>query len=58
MSQLQIDQVLSQIRSLAAQTQSPAVRPAALIGDAAAALGHRCGIRHRQQLRDPDEERP
>jgi flagellar hook-basal body complex protein FliE len=39
MSQLQIDQVLSQIRSLAAQTQSPAVRPAALIGDAAAASG-------------------
>ncbi len=28
MSQLQIDQVLSQIRSLAAQTQSPGIRPA------------------------------
>jgi flagellar hook-basal body complex protein FliE len=39
MSQLQIDQVLSQIRSLAAQTQSPALRPAALVNDAAAASG-------------------
>jgi flagellar hook-basal body complex protein FliE len=39
MSQLQIDQVLSQIRSLAAQTQSPSLRPAALTSDAAAASG-------------------
>jgi len=39
MSQLQIDQVLSQIRSLAAQTQSPAIRPAGLLNDAAAASG-------------------
>ncbi|HEV2702482.1 MAG TPA: flagellar hook-basal body complex protein FliE [Steroidobacteraceae bacterium] len=39
MSQIQIDQVLSQIRSLAAQTQSPAIRPAALVSDAAAASG-------------------
>jgi flagellar hook-basal body complex protein FliE len=39
MSQLQIDQVLSQIRSLAAQAQSPAIRPAALANDAAAASG-------------------
>ncbi|HTY93964.1 MAG TPA: flagellar hook-basal body complex protein FliE [Steroidobacteraceae bacterium] len=39
MSQLQIDQVLSQIRSLAAQTQAPALRPASLTGDAAAASG-------------------
>jgi flagellar hook-basal body complex protein FliE len=39
MSQLQIDQVLSQIRSLAAQTQSPQLRPAALVNDAAAASG-------------------
>jgi flagellar hook-basal body complex protein FliE len=39
MSQLQIDQVLSQIRSLAAQAQSPAIRPANLVSDAAAASG-------------------
>jgi flagellar hook-basal body complex protein FliE len=39
MSQLQIDQVLSQIRSLAAQTQSAGLRPAALASDAAAASG-------------------
>jgi flagellar hook-basal body complex protein FliE len=39
MSQLQIDQVLSQIRSLAAQTQSPGIRPAGLVSDAAAASG-------------------
>jgi flagellar hook-basal body complex protein FliE len=39
MSQLQIDQVLSQIRSLAAQTQSPGIRPAGLTNDAAAASG-------------------
>jgi flagellar hook-basal body complex protein FliE len=39
MSQLQIDQVLSQIRSLAAQTQSPNIRPAGLISDAAATSG-------------------
>jgi flagellar hook-basal body complex protein FliE len=39
MSQLQIDQVLSQIRSLAAQTQSAGVRPAALANGAAAASG-------------------
>jgi flagellar hook-basal body complex protein FliE len=39
MSQLQIDQVLSQIRSLAAQAQSPAIRPASLVSDAAAASG-------------------
>ena len=39
MSQLQIDQVLSQIRSLAAQAQSPAIKPAALANDAAAASG-------------------
>jgi flagellar hook-basal body complex protein FliE len=39
MSQLQIDQVLSQIRSLAAQTQSVGVRPAALANGAAAASG-------------------
>ena len=39
MSQLQIDQVLSQIRSLAAQTQSPGIRPAALTNEAAAASG-------------------
>lgn len=39
MSQLQIDQVLSQIRSLAAQTQSPGIKPAGLINDAAAASG-------------------
>jgi flagellar hook-basal body complex protein FliE len=39
MSQLQIDQVLSQIRSLAAQTQAPGVRPAALANGAAAASG-------------------
>ncbi len=38
MSQLQIDQVLSQIRSLAAQTQSAGVRPAGLANDVAAAL--------------------
>jgi flagellar hook-basal body complex protein FliE len=39
MSQLQIDQVLSQIRSLAAQAQSPAIRPPSLVSDAAAASG-------------------
>jgi flagellar hook-basal body complex protein FliE len=39
MSQLQIDQVLSQIRSLASQAQSPVIRPAGLISDAAAASG-------------------
>ena len=39
MSQLQIDQVLSQIRSLAAQTQAPSLRPSALVNDAAAASG-------------------
>jgi flagellar hook-basal body complex protein FliE len=39
MSQLQIDQVLSQIRSLAAQTHSPAIKPAALVNDAAQASG-------------------
>jgi flagellar hook-basal body complex protein FliE len=39
MSQISIDQVLSQIRSIAAQAQSPGIRPAALTGDAAAASG-------------------
>ena len=39
MSQLQIDAVLSQIRSLAAQTQSPGIRPAALVNDATAVSG-------------------
>ena len=39
MSQLQIDQVLSQIRSLAAQAQSPGIRPAGLANDAATASG-------------------
>lgn len=39
MSQLQIDQVLSQIRSLAAQTQSAGIRPPALTNDAAAVSG-------------------
>lgn len=39
MSQLQIDQVLSQIRSLAAQTQPTGIRPAALIDGAAKASG-------------------
>ncbi len=39
MSQLQIDQVLSQIRSIAAQTQSPGIRPAELTNGAAAASG-------------------
>ena len=41
MSQLQIDQVLSQIRSLAAQTQSPGIRPAGLTAGAEAASGVR-----------------
>jgi flagellar hook-basal body complex protein FliE len=39
MSQLQIDQVLSQIRSLASQVQAPGMKPAALVSDAAAASG-------------------
>jgi flagellar hook-basal body complex protein FliE len=39
MSQLQIDQVLSQIRSIASQAQSPGIRPAGLINDAAAVSG-------------------
>jgi flagellar hook-basal body complex protein FliE len=39
MSQLQIDQVLSQIRSLAAQTQSAGIRPASLTAGAEAASG-------------------
>jgi flagellar hook-basal body complex protein FliE len=39
MSQLQIDQVLSQIRSLAAQTQSTGIRPAGLTAGAEAASG-------------------
>jgi flagellar hook-basal body complex protein FliE len=39
MSQISIDQVLSQIRSIAAQTQSPGVRPAELTNEAAAASG-------------------
>jgi len=39
MSQISIDQVLSQIRSIAAQTQAPGIRPAALANDAAAASG-------------------
>jgi flagellar hook-basal body complex protein FliE len=37
MSQISIDQVLSQIRSIAAQTQSPGIKPAGLTSDAAAA---------------------
>src|SRR5580698_89994 len=39
MSQISIDQVLSQIRSIAAQTQAPGIKPAALTSDAAAASG-------------------
>jgi flagellar hook-basal body complex protein FliE len=39
MSQLQIDQVLSQIRSLQAQTQSTGLRPAGLTAGAEAASG-------------------
>lgn len=39
MSQLSIDQVLSQIRSIAAQTQAPGIRPAGLTNDAATAAG-------------------
>ncbi len=39
MSQLQIDQVLSQIRSIAAQTQSAGIRPAGLTAGAEAASG-------------------
>jgi flagellar hook-basal body complex protein FliE len=39
MSQISIDQVLSQIRSIAAQTQSPGIRPAGLTNEAAAASG-------------------
>ena len=39
MSQISIDQVLSQIRSIAAQAQSPGIRPAALTNEAAAASG-------------------
>ena len=39
MSQISIDQVLSQIRSIAAQTQSPGIRPAELTNEAAAASG-------------------
>ncbi|HTV76720.1 MAG TPA: flagellar hook-basal body complex protein FliE [Steroidobacteraceae bacterium] len=39
MSQLQIDQVLSQIRTLAAQTQSAGIRPASLAAGAQAASG-------------------
>jgi flagellar hook-basal body complex protein FliE len=39
MSQISIDQVLSQIRSIAAQAQSPGIRPAGLTSDAAAASG-------------------
>ena len=39
MSQLQIDQVLSQIRSLAAQAQPTGMRPANLVSDAAAVSG-------------------
>ena len=39
MSQLSIDQVLSQIRSLQSQVQSPAIRPAALTTGAEAASG-------------------
>jgi len=39
MSQLQIDQVLSQIRSLQAQTQSAGIRPAGLTAGAEAASG-------------------
>src|ERR1700744_2633162 len=39
MRQLQIDQVLSQIRSLAAQTQAVGIKPAGLVNDAAAASG-------------------
>jgi len=39
MSQLSIDQVLSQIRSLQSQVQSPAIRPANLAAGAEAASG-------------------
>jgi len=39
MSQLQIDQVLSQIRSLASQAQSAGIRPAGLTAGAEAASG-------------------
>ena len=39
MSQISIDQVLSQIRSIAAQTQPAGIKPAALTNDAAAASG-------------------
>jgi flagellar hook-basal body complex protein FliE len=39
MSQLSIDQVLSQIRSLQSQVQSPGIRPAALTAGAEAATG-------------------
>lgn len=39
MSQISIDQVLSQIRSIAAQAQSPGIKPAGLANDAAAASG-------------------
>jgi flagellar hook-basal body complex protein FliE len=39
MSQISIDQVLSQIRSIAAQTQSGGIRPAGLTNEAAAASG-------------------
>jgi len=39
MSQISIDQVLSQIRSIAAQTQPSGVKPAGLINEAAAASG-------------------
>jgi flagellar hook-basal body complex protein FliE len=39
MSQISIDQVLSQIRSIAAQTQAPGIKPAGLTNDAAAASG-------------------
>jgi flagellar hook-basal body complex protein FliE len=39
MSQLSIDQVLSQIRSLQSQVQAPGIRPANLAAGAAAASG-------------------
>jgi flagellar hook-basal body complex protein FliE len=39
MSQLSIDQVLSQIRSLQSQVQAPGIRPAALSAGAEAASG-------------------
>ena len=39
MSQISIDQVLSQIRSIAAQAQTPGIRPAGLANEAAAASG-------------------